>query len=162
MTTEERRRKIGTLVERLERLAWRYEREERVPVEEFLETIEGMKMLDDYYTPEQMERLEERAEEVGEERIRQVEERWKDLAARVNEAMKQGLDAESDSARELAHEWRKLTRETVAGFTGGDPGLKRSLGRLWAERPEVGDRWGMGPEVQAWVRRAMEGSPDEE
>lgn len=158
----ERLREIAGLVERLERLASRYERGERVPVGEFLEAIERMKMVEEYYTPEQMAQLERRREEVGEDRIREVEEGWKDLAARVNEAIERGLDAESDSARELAREWRDLTRETMAGFTGGDPGLTASVTRLWKERPEIGDRWGMGPEVQAWIRRAMETLPDDE
>ncbi|MGH7540319.1 MAG: MerR family transcriptional regulator [Gemmatimonadota bacterium] len=153
----ERLREVSGLVERLERLASHYEAADTVSVEEFIETIEGMAMIEKRYTPEQLEQLKRRREEVGEEKIREVEERWKGLVARVNEAIERGVDAESDSARELAREWRDLTRETIAGFTGGDAGLKESVSRLWRERPDIGARWGMGPEVQAWVRSAMAG-----
>jgi len=112
-------------------------------------------MIEKYYTPEQLERLAARREEIGEEAIGDVQNRWADLTRRVNAAMADGLEPESDEVRALAREWRELTRETVAGFTGGDPGLKQSLDRLWREEPDAGARWGMGADVREWIGRAM-------
>ena len=35
--------------------------------------------------------------------------------------------------RALAERWRDLTERTIAGFTGGDPGITESLGRMYRE-----------------------------
>ena len=35
--------------------------------------------------------------------------------------------------RALAERWRNLTERTIAGFTGGDPGITESLSRMYRE-----------------------------
>lgn len=147
----EHMRRLRERLARLERLA----EQGAASAEEILETIEVTTMIEKYYTPEQLERLAARREEIGEEAIGDVQNRWADLTRRVNAAMADGLEPESDEVRALAREWRELTRETVAGFTGGDPGLKQSLDRLWREEPDAGARWGMGADVREWIGRAM-------
>ena len=112
-------------------------------------------MSEKYFTPEQMEQLAARREVVGDEKIESVQNHWADLAARVNEAMAGGLDPASEGVETLAREWRDLTRETVAGFTGGDEGLARSVGRMWTEEPDMGSDWGMGPGVRAFIKQAI-------
>lgn len=158
---DERIERLRGLSERLGRLAGRYEREERVPLDEFLQTIEVIGMTEEYFTPEQLEQLERRRQIVGEDAIRDVENRWADLTTRVNDAMAAGLEPTGEGVKALAREWRDLTRETMQGFTGGDAGLRDSVGRMWTERPEMGTQWGMGPEVQAYMRRAMAALGDE-
>src|SRR5918992_379531 len=65
------------LCDRLERVAARLRSGEEVSSERFVETImeviEMSERLDKYYRPEQLEYLEERRREVGEERIRAAE-----------------------------------------------------------------------------------------
>src|SRR5690242_5489709 len=53
------------LCERLEALAASFHGTEAVSAEEFLQTIEVMSMIENYYTPEQMEYLKKRREAVG-------------------------------------------------------------------------------------------------
>lgn len=155
------RERLDEGIERMRRLRARLARLERIceegaaSAEEILETIEETTMIEKYYTPEQLERLAARREEIGEEAIEDVHGRWADLTRRVNAAMADGLRPGSAQVNALAHEWRELTRETVAGFTGGDPGLKRSLDRLWREEPDAGARWGMGADVREYMSRAM-------
>lgn len=144
-------RRLRARLARLERLV----EEGADSAEEILETIEVTTMIEKHYTPEQLERLAARRKEVGEEAIEDVQNRWADLTRRVNAAMAEGLEPESDDVRALAREWRDLTRETVAGFTGRDPGLKESLGRLWREQPDAGAAWGMGAEVREYMGRAV-------
>ncbi len=149
---------LRRLGRRLDALAERYERGEQVPLDDFLQTIEVTRMTEEYekyYTPEQLEQLARRRELVGEEAIQDVQSRWAELTARVNEAMEQGLEPTSEAVAVLAREWRELTRETIEGFTGGDEALRSSLGRMWSERPDMGTQWGMGPDVQAYIGRAM-------
>ena len=85
-------------------------------------------MVDRYYTPEQMETLRKRGEQVGEARIREVEGEWAELQAAVRAEMAKGTDPASELVRALARRWASLVRE----FTGGDQGIASSLQRMWS------------------------------
>jgi hypothetical protein len=41
--------------------------------------------------------------------------------------------ASDPEVRALAERWHDLTERTIAGFTGGDPGITESLGRMYEE-----------------------------
>jgi len=92
-------------------------------------------MVESYYTPEQLEALARRREELGEETIREVEQAWQALFAEVKAAIDCGTAADAPAAQSLARRWRELSQRTVSGFTGGDPAIKASLDRLYAEQP---------------------------
>ena len=62
------------LCERLEDLERFCSAGQAESAEKFLETIEAMRMFENYYTPEQMEALKKRREEVGPEAIRAAEQ----------------------------------------------------------------------------------------
>lgn len=117
---------------RLEAIASRFEAAETVSVEDLVQTIEDMSMLENYYTPEQLEQLKERKAQVGEERIHQVQEEWPKLIAEVKAEMERGTDPTAASAQALAKRWMALVNE----FTGGDAGIAQSLKRLWEERAD--------------------------
>jgi MerR family transcriptional regulator, thiopeptide resistance regulator len=72
----------------------------------------------------QLEYLEERRREVGEERIRAAEAEWAELMERVRAEMEAGTDPSNERVQVLAARWMKLVGE----FTGGDPEIERSLG----------------------------------
>ena len=90
-------------------------------------------MFDKYYTPEQMEALKQRGEALGPEHIRQVEGEWPELMAKVQAEMDQGTDPADERVQALARRWREL----IAQFTGGDPGVAKSLDRMYQEEPTV-------------------------
>jgi len=121
------------LCDRLERMASRWRSEEKVSTEEFLQVIEVTNMLDKYYTPEQMEELKQRREVVGDERIRQAEDEWKVLMEQVQAEMDKGTDPADDRVQQLARRWSGLVQE----FTGGDPGIAKSVSRVWKEETTV-------------------------
>ena len=121
------------LCERLEALAGRLRGAEEVSADEFLSMIQEMTMIENYYTPEQLEQLKRRGEQLGEERIRQSHEDWADLIAEVRAAKDRGADPMSPEVLDLARRWTGLVRE----FTGGDPGIQQSLGRLWKEQGDA-------------------------
>jgi MerR family transcriptional regulator, thiopeptide resistance regulator len=101
-----------------------------VSAEEFLQIIEEMTMIESNYTPEQLEQLRIRKEQVGEERIQQVQQEWPELIAQVRAAMEKGTDPTAPEVLALAKRWMGLVNE----FTGGDPGIERSAKRLWTEK----------------------------
>ncbi len=104
-----------------------------VYIQDLSTTMEAMAMVDRYYTPEQMEQLRLRAEEVGEARIRAVEGEWAELMAAVRAEMAKGTDPTSEPVRALARKWASLVRE----FTGGDPGIESSVQRMWQEETTI-------------------------
>jgi hypothetical protein len=92
-----------------------------------------MNRMETYYTPEQLDYLRKRREVVGEERIREVEQEWPELLAQVRAEMAKGTDPASEPIRRLAQKWQSLVRE----FTGGDPGIERSLRNLYTNETTV-------------------------
>jgi len=70
-------------------------------VDAFLETIKEMEMIGElsekYYTPEQRASLEQRARDVGEDRMRDAQTEWAELIAAVREQMQRGADPASET-----------------------------------------------------------------
>jgi DNA-binding transcriptional MerR regulator len=122
-----------SLCSRLESVAARWRSDEKIPTEEFLQIIEETTMNEKYYTPEQMEALKKRGEMLGQEHIRQVEAEWPELMAMVQAEMDKGTDPGDERVQALARRWKEL----IAEFTGGDPGIAKSLGRMYQEEPRV-------------------------
>ncbi len=84
-------------------------------------------MTEKYYTAEQQEWLKQRRETVGEERIREVEAEWPRLMAEVRNEMDKGTDPADPKVQALAQRWRGLVQE----FTGGNPGIEKSLQTMY-------------------------------
>jgi len=121
------------LCDRLEMMAMRWRSEETISTEEFLQVIEVTNMLDKYYTPEQREDLKQRRETLGDERIRQAEGEWQELMAQVQAEMDKGTDPADERVQQLARRWTELVRE----FTAGNPGIEKSVARVWREETTV-------------------------
>lgn len=117
----------------LQRLRERIEAAETISVDELTRAIEVTMSHGKYYTPEQLEQLEERGRELGQERIEAVQREWQELFAAYADAMRKGLDPGSDEVQSLARKSAELVRE----FTGGDAGIEASLSNMYAsEGPE--------------------------
>jgi len=111
-------------------------------------------MYEKYYTPEQMEQLARRGEEVGEERMRAVEGEWREIFDRVREAAEAGTDPASPELLALGQRALGLIEE----FTGGDPGIRSSLETMYREEgPAPAARHGFpaDPEVWGYLGRVM-------
>ena len=125
-------------------------------VDELTRTIEVTMSYEKYYTPEQLEQLRRRLEEVGEERIREVRQEWTDLFTDYRRAMEDGLDPASEEVQALAATSAALIEE----FTGGDPGILESLTDLYRGEgaQNVTESHGMGttPDLWAYMGRARE------
>ncbi len=124
---------LRLLTARLGQLDQRLDGVEPVSVDELLDLIREITMFEKYYTPEQLEQLKTRAEEVGETRIKEVEAEWPLLMERVQSAMDRGVPASDPEAKVLARQWMSLVQE----FTGGDPGISASLKNLWQSESQV-------------------------
>jgi DNA-binding transcriptional MerR regulator len=121
------------LCERLEALAERFRAAAEVSADELLRTIEEMTMREKFYTPEQLQYLEQRRQNASEESINQGPQRWSDLLAAVSAEMDAGTDPADPKAQELARRWFGLLTE----FTGGDPGIFTSLRTMYQSEDNV-------------------------
>lgn len=132
---EVRRRaaELGALAAKLEALAAALDAADAVSADTFLETIGVMAMVEKYYTPEQLEQLKARKEQVGDARIAEVQAEWPRLMAEVQAEMAAGTDPADPKVRELARRWVGLVNE----FTGGDPGIFKSLSSMYANEENV-------------------------
>jgi DNA-binding transcriptional MerR regulator len=147
------------LCDRLEAVEDRLGSGEKVSSGEFIETVmEVIKMserVEKYYTPEQLEYLEERRRKVGEERIRQAEAEWAELIEQVRAEMEAGTDPSNERVQVLARRSMQLVEE----FTGGDPGIARSLGNMWQQEENIhGIDTAEMREMMAYVSEAMAAS----
>ena len=147
-----------SLADRLEQVARRWRSDENVPTEEFLQIIEVTNMIGKYYTPEQMEQLKQRRETLGEDHIHQVEAEWPELMAKVQAEMEKGTDPADERVQALARRWKELVEE----FTGGDPGIAKSLGNLWQGETTVhGMDTGNMRSLMGYVQKAWAAAPRE-
>jgi len=149
------------LCDRLEAVAARLRSGEEVSSENFIETvmevIEMSERVNRYYTPEQLEYLERRREEVGEERIREVEAEWPRLMEEVRAEMEAGTDPSDERVQALAARWMGLVEE----FTGGDPSIERSLNNMWSQEEDIhGIDTAETRELGEYVSRALAASDE--
>jgi DNA-binding transcriptional MerR regulator len=119
--------------------------------DEILEALEAMSMFEKYYTPEQLQQLEERRQQFSPEQIKAVEEEWKELYAQVREHRTNGTDPSDPAVQKL------VTRsgELIQMFTGGDPGIAASLKRMYEqEGPERASRGVADPADLEYLEKA--------
>lgn len=152
---EEQIRLRQELLRRLEAVATRLRSGGEISAEELvrtaMEVIEMSERFERYYTPEQLEGLGRRREEVGEERIRAAEAEWAELMEQVRREMAAGTDPSSERVQRLARRWMELVNE----FTGGDPGITRSVGNMWQQEENIhGIDTAEMREMMAYISRA--------
>ena len=121
---------------------------EGVSVDDLTRTIEVTMSYEKYYTPEQLEQLELRRQEVGDDRIQEVQQEWSELFAAFGDAMDEGLDPSSPEVKALARKSAAL----IAEFTGGDPGIAASLGNMYRSEgaENVASQHGMSMKPGLW------------
>jgi len=104
--------------------------EKKVSVDDLIKTIEVTRMSEElfnqYYTKEQRQYLDERAQMLGEEKIQQGQQDWQDLFAAVEAEMNKGTEPTDEKVLVLAKRWSEL----VESFTGGDSGVLNGLNNM--------------------------------
>jgi len=117
-----------------------------------IEAIEVMTMSEQYYTPEQLEQLEARRTQLGEDGMAKAQRDWADLIAEMDAERAAGTDVGDAKVQALADRWQDLINQ----FTGGDPGITASLKRMYEqEGAPKASRGAMSPELSEYVQRVM-------
>jgi MerR family transcriptional regulator, thiopeptide resistance regulator len=141
------------LLQRLESVEQTAAKLDAVPVEEVLQIIQVMDMLENYYSPEQLETLKQRQELLGSERMQQTQVDWEDLIAQVQAEMEQGTDPASEVVQALVRRRQALIQE----FTGGDPEIEAALNQMYEEGANTVSHWGENDAALAsYMERALQ------
>lgn len=140
------------LCARLEGIAESLRRGEEVGIDELMNTIEVMTMIEKYYTEEQLAELKQRADALGPEGMKKAQDDWKQLFEDVRAEMEKGSDPKSEPVQKLAARWRAL----IEAFTGGNPGIERSLNTMYKQEPGASKQFGVDPAIQAFIGKALE------
>jgi DNA-binding transcriptional MerR regulator len=146
------RQQIATqqdLCARLESIAARFP---TASAEEFIQAIEVMTMFEKYYSQEQLDTLAKRREQLGEARMREVEQEWPRLMADVRAEMQRGTDPKDPRIQALATKWMELIHE----FTGGDAGIQQSLSNMYRNESGFAEQQGLDQGISDYIRRAVE------
>ncbi len=148
---------LEQLRRRLETIAGSLHTNGSVTAEALLETMEVMNRMEKYYTPEQLEQLRQRREELGPELIKAVEAEWPQLIADVRAEYEKGTPPSDPKVQALAKRWMELVRM----FTGGDPGIARSVQNLWQGESNIqGMETGPIRELMGYVGQAIKAGED--
>jgi len=119
---------------------------------DYMEAIQAMTMLEKYYTPEQLEQLEARRKELGEEAERQYQRDWDELIATAQVHYEKGTDPSDPEMQQVARKWREL----IELFTGGDDALLGSLKTMFQEEgPERASQGQIDAGLMEYVGRAV-------
>ena len=148
----ERIRVETELYERLEGVSRLLRSTGRVTVESLLELMEMMMNAESHFTPDQLEYLKQRREQLGDERICAVEHEWPELIARAKKAMASGVDPASDEVKSIARRWRELVQD----FTGGNAGVAESLSAMYRKNMDSpAGHMGIDRALSEYIGRAM-------
>jgi DNA-binding transcriptional MerR regulator len=144
------------LCERLEALVGYFETAGEVSAETFLQAIEVMTMIENYYTPEQLESFRKRNAEAaarGEDPTRQGTADWAELMAAYTAEMQKGTDPADPMVQAL----EKRRQALVNAFSGGDPAIEQNLKRLWTEQGDkLCAQFGYHPKLMEYLAKVAE------
>ncbi len=136
---------------KLETFSRRLEAAEELSIDDLIDNMEMMNMYEKYYSQEQLAQLEERRKGLGEEGMAAAQQEWPRLMAEVKALQEEGVPPQDKRAQALAQRWMEL----VQSFTGGDPGITQSLGKMYQQEPGAQQQHGLDPTLFAYVREAQ-------
>ena len=108
-------------------------------------------MVEKYFTPEQQAWVKRRGEELGPERIRQVEQvEWPTLIAEVRAEMEKGTPPDAPHVQALAARWTGLVEE----FTNGNLAISRAVATVYKQEPAMRQKTGIDAAMMEYIGRA--------
>ena len=125
------------LLTRLKTISERLCGEGDLSIEEFIQSIRVMNMYENYYSPEQLEQLKNQGDALGKEGMSKAQSQWDELSNAFRAEMEKGTDPADEKVQALVAQMKQL----IHAFTGGDPEIERSLGKMYEEEgPEKASR----------------------
>jgi DNA-binding transcriptional MerR regulator len=137
------------LRDRLQRLQSQFDSNDELALDDCLRTLEFMSVINQYFSPEEVDAIAERKPPAPDSRDRYAAD-WRELIAAVRAQMDLGADPADPAPRKLARRWQELTQV----FTGGDPELARKLATMYDREGGLEVHTGIDAGMRAFMRRA--------
>lgn len=127
------------------------ERAHEPTAEHLIEAMEVITEMEQYYTPEQMEKIEARRRELGDEGLRRGQQDWAELIPLMEAERRRGTDPADPRVQELTGRWKAL----VGQMSGGHAGIQQSMVAMFEQMGPVAASGGhVSAELWEYVRRA--------
>ena len=89
--------------------------------------------MEQYYTPEQLAELKQRADAHGEDGLRRAEAEWAELIDQIRAEKAQGTDPSDPRVLQLRAHCQRL----LEAFTSGNPAIAASLNTMWQQEQNI-------------------------
>jgi DNA-binding transcriptional MerR regulator len=123
--------------------------------EDLIDIMEVINEMEQYYTPEQLVKIEAQRRELGDQGLRRGQEAWAQLIPLMEAERQRGTDPADPRVHELAQRWQALVEQ----MTGGDAGIQRSMLAMFESKgPEAASGGHVSAELWAYVRQACAAS----
>jgi len=140
------------LVERLEAILGQARDGESLSTGQILDSIEMTTVFERTYSEQQRAKLAKRSKDTGSAGMQAAQQQWAEVFAAMNDARLRGLDPADASVQK----WAQRAQGLIESFTGGDPGIKRSLTTAVQENQTMMYRaWGIDEEQGEYYSKAM-------
>jgi hypothetical protein len=107
--------------------------------------------MEQYYTPEQLAKIDTHRQELGEEGLRRGHQAWAELIPLMEAERQRGTNPADPRVQELKRQWQALVEQ----MTGGDPGIQQGMLKMFESKgPEEASGGHVSPELWAYVRQA--------
>ena len=119
--------------------------------EDLIDVMEVIHNMEQYYTPEQMAKIDAHRKELGDDGLRRGQEAWAELIRLVEAERQRGTDPADPRVQEMTQRWMTLVEQ----MTGGDPDIRQAMLRMFQIRgPEEASGGQVSAELWAYVKRA--------
>lgn len=143
------------LLQQLNCLKDKFSSGENIAIDDFLDTMEMMKMYEKYFDEEQLAKLAKVREKLGEEKIKELgQKNWPVLIAKVKKAMDDHLEVDSEEVQVLVKQWMELANQ----FTGGDSRVATSVSKMYQQEKGLQDKTGIDQSMMTFISRAWKHS----
>lgn len=144
------------LEQKLRKLSIALASQKEISTERLLEIIEVMTKMEQHgfdpkFTDEEKARLEARREELGDEKIQEVEKEWPELISKMRVQMEKGAAHDDPGVQKLAMRWQEL----VQMFSGGDAQIESTLKEAYDQSPEFAAAMGLDQELFEYVENVI-------
>ncbi|WP_374509777.1 MerR family transcriptional regulator [Niveibacterium sp.] len=139
------------LLNALQRVAERAERQEAGLTEQLLVTMGMMRALERHFDEAELRRFDRWREALDRDAVRASEAEWPALIEAARAAMAADVDPASPQVKAIAQRWLELVNQ----FTGPDEAIQRKFAAMYAAETQIQHDTGVTPALLAYLRRAV-------
>lgn len=120
-------------------------------LEQFIRSIELIKVQKEYFTQEQINKMKMHYNKLNNVEAGKIANSWNQLISLLQSEMENGVSVDNPRVIELAERWK----QGIDFFSGGDIGIINSAERYYAGNPHAAKGSGMSEELYKYIKDAL-------